>query len=187
MIRMVLVWVALPWWLMSRQNFKDYGPVQFGLGPPSHSRISTYLSGIGLYGLALLMFVSFPPKNSGFRFWSFAKDLGGPTVLDWTITLPALCVMAAITDIFTRGFVLLNLKERIGTRGAIITQNILWILLHLYELELLSSAMGWLGAIALALALGVLGDIIALKTGSVRPLMLGHALLNAGWAISASL
>ena len=63
----------------------------------------------------------------------------------------------------------------------------LWILLHLYELELLAPSMGWTGAILLALFLGFLGDIIALRERSVVGLMAGHAILNIGWASALAL
>ena len=90
--------------------------------------------------------------------------------------------MAMVTDLWTRGFVLLQAAQKWGEMPAIILQNVLWILLHLYELELLAPSMGWAIAILLALTLGFLGDIIALKEKSVVGLMTGHAILNIGWA-----
>jgi len=92
--------------------------------------------------------------------------------------------MAMITDLWTRGFVLLQAADKWGERPAILLQNSLWLILHLYELELLAPSMGWVGAITLALFLGLIGDLIALRTRSVVGLMAGHALLNVGWAIS---
>jgi len=140
------------------------------------SRVSAWAAGIGLYTIALAAFILFPPMSSGFRFWT--SDAGA---LDWMVTLPCICIMAAVTDVWTRGFVLLNLAPRIGTTGAIVVQNILWIVLHLYELEILATSMTWFGAFLLAITLGVLGDAIALHWGSVRPLMAGHIWLNIGW------
>ena len=77
-----------------------------------------------------------------------------------------------------------HLVSKIGVKKAIIVQNVLWIVLHIYELEILSDSMTWFGSLLLAITLGILGDMIALKWNSVRPLMLGHIWLNVGWVVT---
>ena len=79
---------------------------------------------------------------------------------------------------------LLQAAERWGEPKAIALQNALWLLLHLYELELLAPSMGWAGALLLAVFLGIVGDLLALKERSVVGLMAGHAILNIGWVLS---
>ena len=175
MTRMLTIYVLLPWLLLGRQSIEE-DQFTLGVGPVTTSRVSAWAAGIGLYTIALAAFTIFPPKAPGFVFWT--SEAGA---LDWMVTLPCICVMAAVTDVWTRGFVLLNLAPRIGTTQAIVVQNILWIVLHLYELELLATSMTWIGALLLAITLGILGDAIALHWGSVRPLMAGHIWLNVGW------
>ena len=68
---------------------------------------------------------------------------------------------------------------------AIIGQNFTWFMLHVYEIELLNSYIGYTGAILLTLTLGILGDMIALKTKSIIGLMLGHVILNLAIILAA--
>lgn len=89
-----------------------------------------------------------------------------------------MCVIAAGTDIATRGFILLTLVDRTGVPFAVAMQNIFWILGHTNEIRVLSGPLGWGGAVGLNLVLGLLGDSIALRTRNVLGLALAHALLN---------
>ena len=135
-------------------------------------------TGLLLYTVGLAAFILWPPHESGFTFWE--------TSARWTdlaIVLPCICLMAAITDLWTRGFVLLQAADRWGIHIAVALQNALWLILHAYEIEILADSMTWTGAIALALFLGVTGDLVALRWRSVAGLMLGHAWLNIGWVL----
>lgn len=145
--------------------------------PRAHAPL-ILLTGFALYSVALAAFILWPPTESGFRFWE-----GTTTWDDHWVVLPAICLMAMVTDLWTRGFVLLEAADRWGREPAILVQNVLWLLLHLYELDILADTMTWPGAIALALFLGITGDLVALRWRSVVGLMVGHAWLNIGWVL----
>jgi hypothetical protein len=89
-----------------------------------------------------------------------------------------MCLVVAGTDIATRGFVLLALVEHSSVGFAILMQNFFWLFGHTYEIEIMTAAYGRVGAIALFVLLGVLGDAVALKTRNVLGLSAGHVVLN---------
>jgi membrane protease YdiL (CAAX protease family) len=89
-----------------------------------------------------------------------------------------MCVIAAGTDIATRGFILLSLARHTGVPFAVLMQNVFWMLGHTHEIQVLESALGRVGANALFLVLGLLGDSIALRTRNVLGLAIAHILLN---------
>ena len=155
-----------------------------GLNLPSEGKFAAVGLGLLLYMFALATFILWPPESCGFRFWeNNLHRCSTATKIDWIITLPLLCCMAMLTDLWTRGFVLIQATERWGEVSGIAMQNLFWLLLHLYELEILAPSMSWPGAIILALILGILGDLIVLKWRCVIGLMGGHALLNIGWVL----
>jgi|TARA_B110000263_G_C15242367_1_gene479993 membrane protease YdiL (CAAX protease family) len=179
---MLIVYVIPAIWWLKRNN-KGGTFNSLGLSFPKGQKFLILGTGLALYSIALAVFMLWPPQSCGFTFWQ-ANRCTDTVPSDWALTLPLICIMAMITDLWTRGFVLLQAADKWGERPAILLQNTLWLILHLYELELLAPSMSWVGAIALALFLGLVGDIIALRTRSVVGLMAGHALLNIGWAIS---
>lgn len=181
-LRMLIVYVIPAIWWLKRNN-KESTFNSLGLSFQKGQRVFIIGTGLALYSIALAAFMLWPPQSCGFTFWQ-ANRCTDTVLSDWFFTLPLICIMAMITDLWTRGFVLLQAADKWGERPAIILQNSLWLILHLYELELLAPSMSWFGAIALALFLGLIGDLIALRTRSVVGLMAGHALLNVGWAIS---
>ena len=181
-LRMILVYILPALWYLRRHG-EGRTAERLGLILPRGRVTLIMASGLGLYTIALAVFMLWPPPSCGFRFWETGVCTD-TMVSDWMVTLPVICIMAMITDLWTRGFVLLQAAERWGEPTAIILQNILWLLLHLYELELLAPTMGWTGAVLLALFLGIVGDMIVLRERSVIGLMAGHALLNIGWAVS---
>ncbi len=181
--RMSVVYVIPAiWWLRRRAKKPVFA--ELGLKLPRERAPFILGTGILLYCLALMVFLLWPPKSCGFTFWSDDTACGARHLTDWLVVLPLICIMAMITDLWTRGFVLLQAAERWGEPQAIALQNALWLLLHLYELELLAPSMGWVGAVLLAIFLGLVGDLIALKERSVVGLMAGHAILNIGWVLS---
>ena len=182
MLRMSLVYVIPAIWWLKKYRSKHSVTRELGLHLPMDRAVIILGTGIGLYCIALAAFLLWPPQMCGFTFWSSNSACNSADISDWLIVLPTICIMAMVTVLWTRGFVLLQAAEKWGEMPAIILQNVLWILLHLYELELLAPSMGWAIAILLALTLGLLGDFIALKEKSVVGLMAGHAILNIGWA-----
>lgn len=181
--RMSIVYVIPAiWWL--RRNNKNQIFAEMGLSLPRERAPFILGTGILLYCFALMAFLLWPPQSCGFTFWSSEAGCRAPQLADWLVVLPLICIMAMITDLWTRGFVLLQAAERWGEPKAIALQNALWLLLHLYELELLAPSMSWAGALLLAVFLGIVGDLLALKERSVVGLMAGHAILNIGWVLS---
>ena len=89
-----------------------------------------------------------------------------------------MCLIAAGTDIATRGFILLTLAKHGPLWFAILMQNVFWLFGHTHEIQVLTSALGQVGAIGLFVLLGLLGDTIALRTRNVVGLGLAHILLN---------
>ncbi|MEZ5064670.1 MAG: hypothetical protein R3B81_08020 [bacterium] len=101
--------------------------------------------------------------------------------LPWDRTLllgATMCLIAAGTDIATRGFILLSLSRHAGLPFAIVMQNVFWMLGHTHEIQVLESALGKVAANALFLLLGILGDSIALRTRNVLGLAFAHMALN---------
>jgi hypothetical protein len=90
----------------------------------------------------------------------------------------SMCLLAATTDIATRGFILLSLRRCAPLWFAILMQNVFWIYGHVYEIRALSVCLGTAAGYALFLVLGLLGDTIALRTRNVVGLALGHVALN---------
>jgi len=90
----------------------------------------------------------------------------------------AMCVIAGGTDIATRGFILLSLSRHAGVPFAVLMQNVFWMLGHTHEIHMLEGALGKVGANALFLAGGLLGDSFALRTRNVLGLAIAHMLLN---------
>ncbi len=87
-------------------------------------------------------------------------------------------IMAAITDFWTRGYILLQLEEFYGFKLAILGQNLIWFFIHLYEIDLLTPYIGILNSILLTLFLGIAGDLIVLKYRNITGLIFGHIFLN---------
>lgn len=146
-------------------------PADLGLSLTNLGR-STWL-GCGLYALALA---------------AFLHCSNTPLLENDTIrALPALQAawvtamnsgIAAGTDITTRGFVLLTLERYTDVRLAVLMQNLGWFAGHLFEINLLASCLGLGWAVALTLTLGILGDLIVLRTRNVVGLAIAHVLLN---------
>jgi hypothetical protein len=57
-------------------------------------------------------------------------------------------------------------------------QNLVWFLGHLYEIGYLADCLGIPTAVLLTLTLGVLGDMVVLKTRNVLGLAGAHFVLN---------
>jgi len=134
--------------------------------------LSTLL-GCGLYTVALVAFIH---CSSGSMMQNHAVRQGGP----WEAAI--LCFFMAMiaggTDILTRGFILLTLARHTPVVFAITMQNAVWYLGHVQEIGLLNDCLGVAGATALTLTLGILGNMVVLRTGNVVGLSLAHVLLN---------
>lgn len=161
--------VVMPYfWAVKRLGMKlsDLGISRKNLG-------LNILLGCSLYTVALIVFVhcSDSPMiaNHAVRYASPGAAL--------VLTL-SMALVAGITDLQTRGFVLLTLTRHSNVAFAVIMQNLVWFTGHLHEIGLLTSCLGTARAVALTLTLGILGDVIVLKTKNVIGLSLAHVLLN---------
>ena len=129
--------------------------------------------GLALYALALMAFIhcSDDPLISN-------HAVRSADYRDLSIMLFTMCLVAAGTDLTTRGFLLLTLAESTNVYFAIAIQNLAWVVGHIVEIKLLMSCLGLELAVALTITLGVLGDIVALKTRNVVGLAIAHIVLN---------
>lgn len=150
------------------------------------------LLGCTLYALAFGVFVLFcsaDPKIADHLVRRF--DDGRLLIL-----ASGMCLIAAGTDLATRGFILLGIAEYAHVAYAVVAQNVFWLYGHRSEILKLSGPQ-CLGhpvlriagtdyggaAIALFLVLGVLGDVVALRTRNVVGLAIGHMLLNVAMIV----
>ena len=170
-LRMTCVYVILPFgwaWVFMKQRWVNFGIIKKNL-------IWSVIFGIGVYSIALVVFIlslGNPDFDSAFR-WGADYSLS-----DWILTLALVSWMAFVTDLWTRGFVLMLLTKYQSPMFGIIGQNITWLVVHIYEIILLGLSMGIIGALGLTLTLGILGDVVALKTKNIIGLGIGHIFLN---------
>lgn len=148
------------------------------LGITTRNLLRTTLLGCLLYSLALVAFVSC--SNAPFI---AHHALRTADLKDAMLLLFSMSITAAGTDLTTRGFILLGLARYAPLSFAIIVQNALWYLGHVGEIAQLSGCLGVSGAIGLTLTLGILGDVIALKTRNVIGLAIAHVFLNIAMMI----
>lgn len=161
--------IALPWaWAMWRLGFSlaDFGISIHKLG-------QAMLLGCLLYSMALAAFIhcSADPLITN-------HAVGKLPTSEAAGLVASMSLVAAGTDLATRGFILFSLARYTHIIFAIFIQNLTWYLGHIHEISLLTGCLGYAGALTLTLTLGILGDIIALRTRNVLGLAFAHILLN---------
>lgn len=134
--------------------------------------------GCSLYVIALAAFVH---CSDGELMTNHALRKLGPG--DASALVVLMGIVAAGTDLTTRGFILLSLARYSHVVFAIFMQNLIWFLGHIHEIRLLTDCLGVTLATALTLTLGVVGDMIVLRTRNVIGLAIAHFLLNVVLAI----
>lgn len=165
----ILTGVALPYlWAVKRlgMSFGDLGLTHRKLG------MSTLL-GCGLYAIALAAFLHCSGGEMMANHTIRKVSLGETFLL-----VPLMGIIAAGTDMATRGFILLGLARHSHVVFAIAMQNLVWFLAHIYEIGLLTDCLGVTMAVGLTLTLGILGDVVVLRTRNVMGLAAAHFLLN---------
>lgn len=161
--------VILPYLWATRRlhmRIRDLGVTWEALGK------STAL-GCLLYSIALAAFIH---CSEGRMMSNHALNSGGPGEAALLVSLMGL--IAAGTDLTTRGFVLLVLARHTPLVFAIAMQNLIWFAGHGQEIKQLADCLGVASAAVLTLTLGILGDIIVLRTGNVLGLAIAHVMLN---------
>lgn len=165
--------VILYWWASKRLRL----PLS-ELGITTRNLGKTTLLGCLLYSLALLAFVSC--SNDPMIAQHALRNASSNDAM-WLLF--SMGMTAAGTDLTTRGFILLGLGRFTPLLFAVVVQNALWYLGHLSEIAQLSGCLTFWGAIGLTLTLGILGDVVALKTRNVAGLAIAHVLLNVAMMV----
>lgn len=165
--------IVLYWWANKRLRL----PLS-QLGITTKNLLLSTILGCLLYSLALMAFISC--SNDPF----IANHvLRHASTKDAMLILLSMSIVASGTDLTTRGFVLLGLARYSPLIFAIVAQNALWYVGHLSEIAALTGCLTLWGAIGLTLTLGLLGDIVALKTRNIIGLAIAHILLNISMMI----
>lgn len=165
--------IVLYWWAKKRLHL-SLGE----LGITGKNLVRTIILGCMLYSIALITFVSC--RNDPFI---AHHALRTADTKDALLLLFSMSITAAGTDLTTRGFILLGLARYTPIYFAVIVQNALWYLGHISEIAQLSGCMTIWGAVGLTLTLGILGDIVALRTRNVLGLAIAHVLLNVAMMV----
>ena len=129
--------------------------------------IPNLFAGIFLYCIGALVFLKYEIFFEGWRH-------------DFVFipTLFLIFILVSTTDFWTRGFILLFLADRRGKHTGIVVQNIVWFIIHWYEIVAIAEYTGFVLAIALTLFLGIGGDILTLRSQNIYGLMIGHFIMN---------
>jgi membrane protease YdiL (CAAX protease family) len=171
-IRMTLIYILFPvGWVI---YFKRVKLIDLGI-TTNRLAYATAL-GIGVYSICLIVFILSIGKPEFDTLYT--EGLANMSYTELIAFIPLVSIMAMITDLWTRGFILMLLAKYKGPLFGILAQNITWLAIHLYEIDLLKAALTLPGAIALTVALGVLGDLAVLKTRNVIGVGIGHIFLN---------
>lgn len=173
-LRMTIFYVLFPILFLRRHN-RDWK--ELGILPRRNMLGENLVGGIFIYGVATYIFLENEIFFSGWQFLSNNEII---------VKLILVAIMASITDLWTRGFILFEVANKYSDRTAIIVQNITWFTIHIYEIELLEPFIGYWNSILLTLFLGIGGDLVALRTRNIFGLMLGHTLLNVSIFLAAN-
>lgn len=148
------------------------------LGLSTRNLLSSTVQGTALYSIAFVAFL-YSAHDPAFMHHPARVLPLGPAI--WVTV--SMCIIAAGTDLTTRGFVLLGLSRYTPVAVAVVAQDAIWFLGHVVEIGWLSRSMGLYAAVALTLTLGLLGDVVALRTRNVAGLAIGHIALNIAMVI----
>lgn len=171
MVRMTLIYLVIPAiWLVYIRKFKFHQ-----LGFTKSNLIQSSVLGLAVYSIALIVFFLAVGNPEFDRYFLWSQDM---PALEFAGTIALIAWMAALTDIWTRGMVMMPILHLHGIYFAILAQNLVWFAAHLYEIEFLMGSLTIAGAVALTLTLGILGDLAAIRTRNIIGLSIGHIALN---------
>jgi len=173
--RMIAVYILLPFgWALyiKKEKLADLGITRKNIS-------KSIILGTGVYSIALVVFILSVGKPAFDD--SFVSGYMQKNIIDLVILGILVSIMAMVTDLWTRGFVLMLLSKHKSPFFGIFAQNVTWFVVHIYEINALREAITLPGAIALTLTLGILGDVAALKTKNIVGLGFGHIVLNIGF------
>ncbi|UCH87976.1 MAG: hypothetical protein JSV49_06820 [Thermoplasmata archaeon] len=170
-VRMTIVYFIIPmFWLVKVRKFKLED-----LGLTSRNMLMSLILGIGVYAIALAVFLMALgiPEFDKYYHWGHSMPLS-----EFMAKMALIAWMATLTDIWTRGMVLMPVLKLRGIFLAVLLQNLVWFAAHMYEIDLLADSITLAGAVMLTLTLGILGDLVAIKTKNIIGLCVGHIALN---------
>jgi len=174
-LRMTIVYVVLPfWWAMRKlgTRWEDFGLTTKNL-------VTSLIYGGLVYTIALVVFIH--QLNNPDFYWTWAAGYERLHLPELVFTGLLFSWMAAITDLWTRGFILMQITKYSTATWGVVIQNVTWMIVHLYEIALLAPTLTLPGAILLTVVLGTTGDVVALKTKNIVGLAFGHVILNIGF------
>jgi hypothetical protein len=174
-IRMSWVYIVLPFWWARRKlgtSWEDFGLTTKNLAP-------SLLYGGLVYMIALVTFILQLSNPVFYQAWAAGYER--MPRLELVVTGLLFSWMAAITDLWTRGFILMQITKHSTAMWGVFIQNGTWLIVHLYEIALLAPTLTLPGALLLTIVLGTMGDVVALKTHNIVGLAFGHVILNIGF------
>lgn len=175
-VRMGIVYIVFPFgWALYFKKFrlKD-------MGITTKNLLYSIIFGTAVYSIALAVFI-YTVGNEDFDVY-FVDWMLESSQRELIIILALTSFMAVVTDVWTRGFILMLLARHHSPYLGVLAQNVTWLLVHLYEIDLLQKSLSLHGAITLTLTLGLSGDALALKTRNIIGLAVGHVFLNIAFA-----
>ncbi len=179
-IRMILVYIILPYLFI--RKFLVTSSFLESTGLTLQEIKKGMFFGVILYTIALVIIIAqFSDPNFKNDWIDSIKSESSSTLIFYAILAS---IMAAITDLWTRGYVLFQLCEYSSVQVGFLFHVFIWMLIHWYEVIILTASLGFFLSFFLTLILGVGGGIIALKTRNIVGLILGHIWLNLGFLIA---
>jgi hypothetical protein len=170
-VRMTVLYLVVPLlWLVKIRNFSFTD-----LGITTKNFLVATVLGIGVYFIALTIFLMSIGNPEFDRYFLWGNEMSAG---EFAAIMALVAWMAALTDIWTRGMVMMPILKLKGIPLAILAQNVVWFAAHAYEIEFLIGSLTLAGAVTLTLALGILGDLVAIKTRNIIGLSIGHIILN---------
>jgi membrane protease YdiL (CAAX protease family) len=161
-----------------------YAVVRRRLGPSTRDFLGLRRAGVGAVGSWLGATVLFMVASDAIT-WSIGRPLVPEFMSEAyaTATIPLLFWLAllvaapAVEEMLFRGFLLEGLRSGLGTTPALLLTSAVWASIHaqygVYEQ-------------ATVFALGILFGLARLRSGSLLPCVLMHALLNLGATLEAA-
>ncbi|MFX1512816.1 MAG: type II CAAX prenyl endopeptidase Rce1 family protein [Promethearchaeota archaeon] len=181
--RMTLIYVIFPY--LFTRTFLDpsYSIEDVGLTIQG-SKKGVYL-GIILYTVVLAILIN-QLGDSDFKS-DWVDSLKSESLLTLVFYAFLASWMAAITDLWARGYILFQICKYSSFHVGILFQTLIWMLIHWYEIDLLTPNLGFLYSFTLTLFLGIGGGFITLKTRNITGLVIGHIWLNIGFLLAVKI
>jgi hypothetical protein len=135
-VRMTVLYLVVPLlWLVKIRNFSFTD-----LGITTKNFLVATVLGIGVYAIALTIFLMSIGNPEFDRYFLWGNDM---TAGEFAAIMALVAWMAALTDIWTRGMVMMPILKLKGIPLAILAQNVVWFAAHAYEIEFLIGSLSY--------------------------------------------